>query len=112
MDRKHRLTSSTDFQRVRRSGKSYAHPLVVLRVSPNGLERTRFGVTTSRGLNNAVTRNRAKRRLRHGLRSARERVGGGWDLVWVARPSLLQADWADVQTAIDTLLEQSGIAGR
>ena len=30
MKRKFRLTSSTDFQRVRRLGKSYAHPLIVL----------------------------------------------------------------------------------
>jgi ribonuclease P protein component len=111
MDRKHRLTSSTDFQRVRRSGKSYAHPLVILRVSPNGLERARFGVSTTRGLNTAVARNRAKRRLRHGLRSARAQVAAGWDLVWVARPGLLEADWAAVQAAINTLLDQSGVTG-
>ena len=30
MQRKFRLTRSEDFKRVRRSGKSYAHPLVVL----------------------------------------------------------------------------------
>ncbi len=112
MDRRYRLTSSSDFQRVRRSGKSYAHPLVILRVSPNGLGQARQGVSTARGLKTAVARNRAKRRLRHGLRSAQDRIGPGWDLVWVAKPGLLEADWPAVQAAIDTLLEQSGVTGK
>jgi ribonuclease P protein component len=35
VQRKFRLTRSEDFKRVRRSGKSYAHPLVVLIVQPH-----------------------------------------------------------------------------
>ena len=40
MQRKFRLTRSEDFKRVRRSGKSYAHPLVVLIVQAHDQRST------------------------------------------------------------------------
>ena len=40
MQRKFRLTRSEDFKRVRRSGKSYAHPLVVLIVQTHDQRST------------------------------------------------------------------------
>ncbi len=109
MDRDYRLTSPTDFKRVRRTGKSYAHPLVVLIASPNQLERTRFGVTTSRGLGNAVGRNRAKRRLRHALQPHLETVHAGWDLVLIARTPLLDAPWPELTRAVEKLLRRAAV---
>lgn len=108
MDRDFRLTSPTDFKRVRRNGRSYAHPLVVLVVSSNQLERPRFGVTTSRSLRKATERNRAKRRLRHALRPHVSNTEPGRDLVFIARPALLDAPWAQLTAAVHDLLEQSG----
>ena len=64
MNRRYRLTNSSDFQRVRRTGTSFAHPLAVLIVSPGNVAETRFGFTAARSLGNAVRRNRAKRLLR------------------------------------------------
>ncbi len=40
MQRKFRLTRSEDFKRVRRSGKSYAHPLIVLIVQTHDKRST------------------------------------------------------------------------
>ena len=42
MQRKFRLTRSEDFKRVRRSGKSYAHPLVILIVQNSEQPRVRW----------------------------------------------------------------------
>ncbi len=112
MNRRFRLTSSTDFKRVRRNGKSYAHPLVILIVDRNHLDRSRFGVTTTRTLNSAVARNRAKRRLRESLRPRLASVGSGWDCVWVARPGLVDAPWSDVLSAVEGLLDRSGVITR
>ncbi|KPK93922.1 MAG: hypothetical protein AMJ88_06480 [Anaerolineae bacterium SM23_ 63] len=109
MNRKYRLTSSTDFKRVRRTGKSYAHPLAILLVSPNGLTISRFGVTAGRALGNAVRRNRAKRRLREALGRYRPRILSGQDVVLIARPALNQAEWSDVLNALATLLGHAGL---
>jgi ribonuclease P protein component len=109
MNRRFRLTSSTEFKRVRRSGKSYAHPLVILIVNRNHLDRSRFGVTTTRSLGSAVARNKAKRRLRESLRPELNRVESGWDCVWVARPELVDAPWTDLMSAVEDLLDRSGV---
>lgn len=109
MNRRFRLTSSTDFKRVRRTGKSYAHPLAILLVSPNALPNSRFGITASRALGSAVHRNRAKRLLREALRSYLDKAIGGWDIVFVARPTLIEADWTDVQHAVANLLRRASL---
>ena len=69
MQRKFRLTRSEDFKRVRRSGKSYAHPLVVLIVQSNNQPRVKIGVAAGRTVGTAVYRNRAKRLLREAMRT-------------------------------------------
>jgi ribonuclease P protein component len=107
--RKFRLTRSTDFQRVRRLGKSYAHPLVVLVVLPNEQEVSRFGVAAGRSVGNAVRRNRAKRRLREVLRASVPNITPGWDLVVIARRPMVDAKFEDIQNALAGLLRKSGL---
>lgn len=104
-----RLTRATDFKRVRRTGKSYAHPLLVLVAAESDHPFTRIGVTTSRSFRTAVTRNRARRRLRHALNPRVDEISPGWDLVFVARPALIDAKWAQVEEAIMTLLARAGV---
>lgn len=107
MNRRYRLTSSVDFKRVRRAGKSYAHPLAVLIACPSGLPLSRLGVTAGKALGSAVARNRAKRRLREAARPYLPGVVPGWDLVLIARPALAAADWATVCSAVGGLLARA-----
>ncbi len=104
MDRRFRLTSSSEVKRVRRAGKSYAHPLAVLVACRSGGPTTRCAVTATRTIGSAVARNRAKRRLREALRQWIGHAAPGWDLVLIARPPALTAEWADVLTAVERLL--------
>src|SRR5512136_1725075 len=54
------VTANEHVKRVRRSGKSYAHPLLVLIVQACDEGRLHVGVAASRGIGSAVKRNRAK----------------------------------------------------
>jgi len=112
MDRRHRLASSSDFARVRRSGKSYAHPLVVLVASPSELPCVRAGFSAGKAVGGAVERNRAKRRLREALRSLLPALRPGWDVVLIARPGLASADWETVQKAVGDLLQRARLMGQ
>lgn len=109
MNRRYRLTNSSDFKRVRQSGQSFAHPLVLLIVSENQLDHARFGFTAGKSVGNAVQRNRAKRRLREAFRIVLPRITPGWDVVAIARPELLNASWDDLQHVIMSKLNQAGI---
>jgi ribonuclease P protein component len=109
MDRRHRLTGEADFKRVRRTGKSQAHPLLVVVASRNDLPVSRFGIVAGKALGGAVQRNRAKRRLRAAIHAFRHELQPGHDVILIARPALLKAPWADVRAAIGRLLEHAGI---
>lgn len=107
MKRKFRLTKSTDFKRVRRYGKSYAHPLIVLIALPNEVEGTHFGVAAGRAVGQAVQRNRAKRLIRAALQPYLERVSPGWDVVLLARKPMTAATFQQTRTALEALLNRA-----
>ncbi|HAV78428.1 MAG TPA: ribonuclease P protein component [Anaerolineae bacterium] len=117
MQRRFRLTRSDDFKRVRRSGKSYAHPLVVLIVQTSDQARVRVGVAAGRTVGTAVIRNRAKRLLREAMRTMipnialrhTQNTASGVDLILIARAGLSTASLQDTSQAIQNLLQRAQI---
>jgi ribonuclease P protein component len=112
VQRRFRLTRSEDFKRVRRSGKSYAHPLVVLialKSEKSDQPRVRVGVAAGRTVGTAVTRNRAKRLLREAMRTMIPKIASGLDLVLIARPGLASASLQDTRQAVQNLLQRAQI---
>ena len=101
------MTSNTDFERVRRFGKSYAHPFIVLVVLPNEMDQSRFGISAGRSIGNAVQRNRAKRILREAIRPLIPGIAAGWDLVILARKPMAKASFDEIGTALTSLLTQA-----
>lgn len=104
VNRRFRLTRSTQFERVRRFGKSYAHPLIVLVALPNQEEITHFGVAAGRSVGNAVRRNRAKRLLRAAVQQYLPVVKPGWDVVLIARRTMTGATFQQTVNALAALL--------
>lgn len=109
MERRFRLTSSSDFKRVRRYGKSYVHPLIVLLALPNELEQSRFGVAAGKPVGGAVQRNQAKRYLRESLRPLLPAICPGWDVILLARQSMAQASFEQTQLAVHSLLRRASL---
>jgi len=109
VQRKFRLTRSTDFKRVRRTGKSYAHPFVVLVAQANESPRVRVGVTAGRSVGGAVQRNRAKRLLREAMRPLLPDLLPGWDLVLIARSALIPTSLQETRKVLTSLLRRAQI---
>lgn len=109
MQRKFRLTRSDDFKRVRQSGKSYAHPLLVLVTQAAELPRVRVGVAAGRTVGNAVYRNRAKRLLREAIRPHLPGLPPGCDLILIARPGAARATLEEIRMALSALLRRAGL---
>jgi ribonuclease P protein component len=107
VNRNFRLTQSADFKRVRRSGKSYAHPLVVLVVLPAEGERTLIGVTAGRSVGNAVQRNRAKRMVREAIRPLLPKIQPGWKVILIARNPMLNAEITEIQICLHKLFSKA-----
>jgi len=107
VQRRLRLTRSEDFERARRSGRSYPHRLVVLVARKNDEGHARVGVVAGRTVGNAVKRNRAKRLLRAAMRGLMASLSPGWDLVLIARPPLATSGCAEVREALELLLRRA-----
>jgi ribonuclease P protein component len=104
-----RLTRSTDIKRVRRSGKSYAHPLVVLYVLKAEAAAIHIGVSAGLAVGNAVKRNRAKRLLRAAMNELMAETLPGSDLLLIARSPLAAANVHQTREALSILLKRAGL---
>jgi ribonuclease P protein component len=109
MQRRYRLRSTTDLRRVRRTGRSYAHPLFVLVVAPGPADGLRVGVVASHSVGGAVQRNRARRLLREAVRPLLTQILRGRDLLLVARAPIVEASLAEASAAANALLMRAGL---
>jgi ribonuclease P protein component len=107
VNRNFRLTNSLDFKRVRRSGKSYAHPLVVLVVLPSPDDQTQIGIIAGRSVGKAVQRNRAKRMLREALRTLLPQLEPGWKVILISRQPILFAESTEIQDTLNQLFKKA-----
>jgi ribonuclease P protein component len=89
---------------VRRTGRSFAHPFVVLMIHASDAPRVRVGVTAGRSVGGAVKRNKAKRLLREAMRPLLPDLLPNWDLILIARPALLSRTLQEIRRALVGLL--------
>jgi ribonuclease P protein component len=86
-----RLTDSPEFERVYRQGTAYRGRLISVHAFPNEHGNPRLGLSVSRKVGNAVTRNAVRRRLREVFHSCIPEIAGDLDLVVSARPAAAKA---------------------
>jgi ribonuclease P protein component len=83
-----RLRRAAEFQKVYERGAKKVSRSFVLFALPNGLDHSRFGLTTPRKLGKAHDRNRVKRRVREIIRTSRLSIPCGFDFVLNPRQSV------------------------
>jgi ribonuclease P protein component len=107
MKKRFRLRKNSDFQRVYKKGCSWAHPLLVLCAQRNDLGYSRFGFSVSKRVGGAVVRNRAKRLMREATRLRQAIIADGWDVVIIARQPMREANFHQVDRAVEQLLRRA-----
>lgn len=110
-----RLTSSADFDRVYRQGRSHANRYLVIYAFPRAENSTepRLGVSVGRRVGGAVERNRMKRLMREAFAAAAPELPPAHDYVLVARPDarVLAHDGGarGVEDALRELIQSAGL---
>lgn len=104
------LRRKSDFQRVYRSGRSFANRYMVLYVLKTGnREQGLVGFAAGKKLGNAVTRNRVKRLLRESYRKNQLPLKKGYNLLLVGRIAAVPEKCKTLEKAFRSLARKAGL---
>jgi ribonuclease P protein component len=112
LPREHRLRRSADFARVRREGRAWSHPWLVVTAAPNGGTVSRVGFTVSKRVGRAHVRNLVRRRLREAVRACLPDLAPGYDVVIISRPALAAQSFAALSAAVAQQLRHARLLTR
>ncbi|MEW6107941.1 MAG: ribonuclease P protein component [Nitrospirota bacterium] len=96
----HPINKNGDFKKVFEQGSKFSSKYLVIYARPNRLTYSRLGLSVSKKIGNAVTRNRIKRRLREAIRKQLMDKPVRYDFVVVARRSSVEAEFSDLKNNI------------
>ncbi len=98
-----RLRRRAEFLRVQDRGHKITADCLLCLSLPNGTSdgQTRLGLTVSTKVGPAVVRNRIRRRLREIFRARKASLPRGLDMVFIARSSAAEADFARLLRAYE-----------
>lgn len=109
MNRELRLRRPQDFARVRQYGRTLHGRWLLISVLANGMQQNRYGVVTAKRLGGAVTRNRARRLLRELVRQIHPHIQPGYDMIFVARSTLVDQELKAILAATETALQEADL---
>ena len=109
MNRSYSLKRHKEFRYTYRVGRSQSTPLMTLVCAKSRRETVRIGFSVSKRVGNAVQRNRAKRRMRACVTPLLGHVSGGVNVIFVAKPEVLEAPFPELVGQTEALLRRAGL---
>lgn len=101
MKKRNRIKKNEDFQQVFQNGKSTANRQFVLYVLDQPDQKEfRVGLSVSKKIGNAVTRNRVKRLIRHVFILEKEKISKGKDYIVIARKPAAHMSFHEVRKSL------------
>ncbi len=110
MQKQFRLTKKEDFNRVYRHGKSVANRQFVLYYM-NGPATVHFrlGVSASKKLGNAVTRNRLRRVVKEIVRHHAPKIEKGYDMILIVRMPAVDMKYGELEKSVLHVLRRASL---
>lgn len=101
MKKSYRVKKDSEFQKVFHKGKSTANrQFVIYQLNKKEQIHFRVGISASKKLGNAVTRNRLKRRIRHILMELDEQLIKEVDFIVIARQPIVQMSYQETKNSM------------
>lgn len=107
-NRTHGLKKDFDFRKVYKHGKSFANRHLVMYILNNKSENSRIGISVSKKVGKAIIRNKVRRRIKEAYRlNIDEKIKNGYDIVFIARVAIKDADYSDIEKSMKHLIRKS-----
>lgn len=104
------LKKDADFRKVYRNGKSVANRFLVMYTFPNKSDNNYIGISVSKKVGKANVRNKARRRIKESYRlNIDGNIKVGYDIVFIARVAIKDAQYADIEKAMKHLVKKSNL---
>lgn len=100
-----RMRKRSEFLRLSAEGRRKENRVFIMIFGPGAANRPRLGITVTKRIGSAVTRNRIKRLSREFYRKNRHRIRGAWDINLIAKRA---AGEFDTERIFDSLEELFG----
>lgn len=110
MNKKNRLRKREEFSKVYNRGKSFANRELVIYIMENiKVEEIRVGISVSKKVGNAVTRNRIKRIIKEILYKhiKNNDISKKLDIIIIARIPTAEMNYSQFNRSIEDLLKKS-----
>ena len=104
-----RIKSNEDFAFTVKKGEILKHSPYLIHFKKNDLNVCRIGISVSKKVGNAVTRNRVKRQTRAMCDSLVQYTSHTFDVVIIIKPEFLNGSFDDNKKVLNNLLSQIGI---
>jgi ribonuclease P protein component len=106
MKKELRIKKNKEFQQVFQNGKSFANrQFVVYVLKKQDQETFRIGLSVSKKLGNAVTRNQIKRYIRQAFLELKDEVAPGSDYVIIARKPAAEMGMQEIKKSLEHVLK-------
>ena len=109
MKKRFRVKKEKDFSAIFKKGERFANRKFVIYRLENNEQHFRVGLSVSKKLGNAVTRNQIKRRIRHILIEHKNQLVENVDFVVIARKGVEILDYAEMGKNLLHVLKLSKI---
>ena len=103
-----RIKNSDDFALVIKKGHAKRNNSFTIHYLTNSLEHVRVGISVSKKIGNAVTRNRVKRQIRSMCRNLIDFNSLSLDIVIIARKDYLTKSFGENLSFLSDLLKTTG----
>ncbi|WP_338752427.1 ribonuclease P protein component [Bacillus sp. FJAT-52991] len=108
MKKTFRIKKNSEFQSVFNGGKSFANrQFVVYMYKSEQKAPFRIGLSVSKKIGNAVTRNRIKRYIRQSFTELKEQIQPGFDYVVIARKPAAEMTCLEVKKSMIHVLKRA-----
>ncbi|MDY6038527.1 MAG: ribonuclease P protein component [Eubacterium sp.] len=101
------IRKKSDFNNIYNKGKSVGDKYIVLFWKKNHLSYNRTAFLASKKVGNSVKRNRARRLMKEAYRNIYDKIGVGYDLIFIARNSINDKKELDVEKSIYSALKRA-----